>query len=256
MLVCVYILKEIYFNQKKTKQSNNGIDIEKWIGNHNPIGRHQQYCFVKMYLGEEFSEQELQIAFDKDKEEKGRIIAKLTEIRKANNPDSGQLSIERFYEDLQGLISEGYSCCVLQNDPELECRILGILDKTVKCMQDVAIKNTDSTDREIVEQLGLIVGLTKTEGVLSHIKLGGLLDDDKQAVFLILNSSDSTNKSTDLMKNALALIPPEAAKELSERVLNMAKRLLGQNRINHRHLKEVEMEINQGLLLNKNCYQN
>ncbi|MBM2817953.1 MAG: hypothetical protein HW401_543 [Parcubacteria group bacterium] len=218
------------------------------------MGRHQQLCSVKKFLGEEVPTLELQIATNKDISERDEIIKKLEEVEKYISSDmfTNRLDVESVNKDMQDLIREGYKNCVLTNDTALENRCLKILDDTIKYMQNFARKNPNLNGEEVANQLDSIMALTTTGETVSFITLGGLLNDDQQVAWAIMNSLFYSNK---LIRVASSLLPPEPSQEQAQKIKRFAEKLLNEEKININNLQKIEEEIKEGLLLNKEFYK-
>ena len=197
---------------------------------------------------------ELQIATNKDNDEQNEIIEKLEKIEAYINSDlfTNRFAVEGTNKDIQELTDEGYKNCVLKNDTSLENRCLKSLDDTIKYMKSFARKNSDLNGDEVANQLDSIMALTTTGGLVSYITLGGLLNDDQQMAWVIMNSLFYSNK---LARDASSLLPPEPAQDQVKKLKRFADKLLNEKKINANNLRKIEEEVKEGLLLNKEYYK-
>ncbi len=218
------------------------------------IGRHEQAYSVKKFLGEEIPNLELQIAINKDKSERSEIIDKLLKIEDYINSDlfTNRFAVESTNKDIDKLTDEGYKNCVLKNDTNLEDRCLKILDETIEFMQNFARKNSNLDGEKIADSLNSIRALTITGGTVSYISLGGLLNEDQQIAWIIMNSLFYSNK---LVRDASSLLPPEPAKEQTIKIKQFADKLLNEKKIDSNDLIKIDEEIKEGLSFNKEFYE-
>lgn len=218
------------------------------------VGRHQQIYSVKKFLGQNIPDLELQIAVNKDNDERKELVEKLEEIEKYINSDlfTNRFAVESANKDIRELTDEGYKNCVLKNDTALENRCLKILNDTIKYMQDFARKNPNLNGEEIAKSLDSIMDLTITGGTVSYLTLGSLLNDDEQIVWAIMNSLFHSNK---LVRDASSLLPPEPSQEQAKKIKKIADKLLSEKKITASNLRTIEEEIKEGLLLNREYYK-
>lgn len=252
-IIIIVAIVAVYYFAKSRKKNSQGIGTEKPT-NQKFIGRHQQFYSVKKFLGENIPDLELQIATNKDNDERKEIVDKLEEIEEYIKSDlfTNRLSVESANKDIQRLTDKGYKNCVLKNDTALENRCLKVLDDTIKYMQDFARKNPNLNGEKVADQLDSIMSLTTTGGIVSLITLGGLLNEDQQIAWVIMNSSFYSNK---LVRDASSLLPPEPSQEQTKKIKRFAEKLLNEKKITTNNLRTIEEEIKEGLLLNKEYYR-
>jgi hypothetical protein len=218
------------------------------------IGRHQQLYSVKKFLGQDIPDLELQIARNKDNDERKEIVEKLEDIDGYIKSDlfTHRFAVQSVFDDIHELTDKGYENCVLKNDNALENRCLKILDDTTKYMQDYWRNNNESDGETMSEQLESLSALTTMRGTVSYLTLGGLLNDDEQIVWAIMNSVFHSNK---LVREASSLLPPEPSQQQAQKIKKMGERLLAEKKINANNLRKIEEEIKEGLLLNQEYYK-
>lgn len=247
IIVIVIIVAVYYFAKSRKKNTEPKMENQKFIG------RHQQLYSLKKFLGQNVPDLELQIATNKDNDERKEIEEKLEEIEKYIKSDlfTNRYAVESANKDIRELVEKGYKNCVLKNDTTLENRCLKVLDDTIKYMQDFARKNPDLNGEEIAKQLDSIMALTTVEGTVQYLMLGGLLNDDQQIVWAIMNCLHGNN----LVRDAASLLPPEPSQEQAKKIRRVAEKLLSEKKITASNLQKIEKEVKEGLMLNQEYYK-
>jgi hypothetical protein len=241
----------VYFIWKKNKKvggtSSKGSETSS-----NFVGRHQQLCNVKKFLGEEVPVLELQIATNKDISEREELIKKLEEVEKYISSDmfTNRFDVESVNKDMRELIDDGYKTCVLTNDTALENRCYKIFDDTHKYLEN-SLKKEDKTKSEEFSHLAdQIKSFFALGAIVNLISLGGLLKDssDEQRAWIIMNSVVYPN---GLVETASSILPSEPAEQEAEGLKLLAEKLLKENRINNGDLQKISSEIKNGLVQGK-----
>jgi hypothetical protein len=234
------------FNFLKTKKDQGA--VSKFIG------RHQQVCTIKKFLGEEVPDLELQIATNKDNSERDEIIAKVVEAEKyiASDMFTNRFDVESVNKDMRELIGDGYQNCVLENDTVLENRCFKIFDDTHKYLENSLKKEEASKATKFADLSEQIRSLFYVEGIVNYIRLGGLLTDSsfEQKTWIIINSLFYSNK---LVRDASSLLPPEPSAQEADKLRTVANKLLSDQKINSNDMQKIEIEIKEGLAL---CAEN
>lgn len=247
LIVIAVVIYFLWFRKNKKRNPSQN-------ANSKFVGRHQQFYSVKKFLGQDIPDMELQIAINKDEDERKELVEKLEEIEKYIKSDlfTNRFAVESANKDIRELTDEGYKSCVLKNDTALENRCLKILDDTIKYMQDFARKNPNLNGEEIAKQLDSIMALTTVGGTVSYLTLGGLLNEEQQLVWAIMNSVLQSNK---LVRDASSLLPPEPSQEQAKKIKKIADKLLSEKKITTSNLRTIEEEIKEGLSLNEEYYK-
>jgi hypothetical protein len=220
------------------------------------VGRHQQLCSVKKFLGEEIPVLELQMATNKDNSEREEIIKKLQKEEEYINSDmfTNYFDVESVNKGVRDLIDEGYKICVLTNDPLLENRCLKLFDDTHKYLEKFLRKEDNLKGEELAGLSNKIKSFFTLGSIVEYIRLGGLLKDssDEQRAWIIMNSLFYPN---ELVKGASSILPPEPAEKEAEKLKDFADKLLKEKKISENDLQKIDKEIREGLLLGKENYK-
>lgn len=208
-------------------------------------GRHQQFCVVKKFLGEEVSDLELQMAIKKDKSERSEFVKKLEEMEKyiASDVFTNHSDVQEVNEKSRNLIDEGYKTCILVNDHTLESRCYKIFDDTHEYLKN-SVKKLGVAESENFSKLyDDTKNLMALTSIISNSNLGGLLEfsTDKQNAWMIMSSIYASNRLTEL---TLMAFPKE---EVEESIRNFAKKLLKENKINEIQFQKINEEIKKGV---------
>lgn len=242
----------IYFFWARKKKTAGGASIKS---DSKFVGRYQQICITKKFLGEEVPELEIQIAENKDNSERDEIVEKLKKVEEYIKSDmfTNHLDVESVNKDMRELMGEGYQNCVLKNDIDLENRCYKIFDDTHKYLEK-HLQNRGENAKEFANLADKIRSLFYVEGIVNYIRLGGLLKDssDEQKVWVILNSLKYKN---ELVKMASSLLPPEPSEKEAEKLKIFAERLLRENKISNSDLQKINSEIKDGLIQGKENYK-
>ncbi len=255
ILIVVIIIGGCYFLFLKPRNKNASTEIGS--SNNSFVGRYQQLCLFRKFLGEDVPELELQIAINKDKDERDKIVEKLEESKGYMKSDlfTNHFDVNSIFQDMRRLTDEGYGNCVLKNDSNLEAECLKILDDTIKYLQKYLRESDEFKGKDVAkvaDDLDSIVGLSMVQGVVSYATLGGLLNENLQDPWAIMNSALYSNK---LVRDSLSLFEPKVANEMAEKKKKAAETLFANNKITASNLKKIEEEIKEGLALSKKRFE-
>jgi hypothetical protein len=233
------------FNFLKTKKEENTKDEF--------VGRHQQFCVVKKFLGEEVPDLELQIAIKKDRSERNEIVKKLEEIEKyiASDVFTNHSDVQSMNEKSRELIDEGYKVCVLVNDSVLEDRCYKIFNDTHEYLKN-SVKKLGATESENFSKLyDDSKNLQALGSIVSNSSLGGLLElsTNEHNAWIIMSSLYASNRLTELTLMTFPRV------EVEESIRNFAKKLLKENKINEIEFQKINEEIKKGLTTGKEVYK-
>ena len=212
------------------------------------IGRYQEDINLKIFLGGEITNIELQLAINKDNRERREITLALEKIEKEITSDffSNRFDVQAVNKDLKELIEKGNETCVLFNDTNLEARIYNIFDDTHKYLEKF-IKDTGGDINEFSKTFSLIKSHLSLGSILSYINLGGILQHDstEQYAWLITNS---LSKKNELIVSALSILSHGPSSQNAKEIKNVAEFLFESKKITENDLKKINEEIEIGLL--------
>jgi len=221
---------------------------KKEISEKTIVGRYQQLLLVNKFLGQVFNEMEWQIAKNKDIAEYNEILGEIKHLDDYIHSEifTTHLDVLQAENDAEKIIEKGHSHCVLQNNTELEDRVLKIIQDVV----DYAKKQAQFT-QEQEANFNKLTAYHKINGLLVYMDLNGLLvTGDQQMAWLILGNRVSQTLSIfspeqvlDYAEN-LRIFIKKRSEEASKRNDKFAKDEL-------RRLGEIEAEVKKGLELNK-----
>ncbi len=237
----------IWNKNKKRGTSSTGSGISNKF-----VGRHQQLCNVKKFLGEEVPVLEIQIATNIDISERDELVKKLEEVEKYISSDmfTNRFDVESVNKDMRELIDEGYKTCVLTNDTALENRCYKIFDDTHKYLESSLKKEDKTKSEEFAHLADQIKSFFALGAIVNLISLGGLLKDssDEQRAWIIMNSVVYPN---GLVKTASSILPSEPAEQEAVKLKLFAEKLLKENKISNGDLQKISSEIKDGLVQGK-----
>ena len=232
------------FFRKKTREDNKRF-----------VGRHQWVYAVRTFLDKSLlNDLEKQIAKNKDQRERGEVVKQLEEIEDYIKSNFFTSPFDVFYisDKIRKLIIAGQETCVLQNDSELEDRCFKVLDDTIQYSKNLAKKGATEGEKGQVNRFKLDeeTRLRQAIGFMKHTDLAGLLvtGEEQQMWFVVSCVAYPTKK---LLKNVVATFDLPTAKELSDQVRKLSRKMLEEKNMMIDDIKQVDSQINEGLLASK-----
>ena len=224
------------------------------------VGRNQQFLWVKKFLGDNVADMDWQIAVNKDIGEYNEIAEEIKNLNDYIHSEifTTQLDVLQAKNDADKILEKGYDNCVLQNNPELEERLLKIVQDAI----DYAKNRSQFSDEQKVG-LNELTMYSRSIGLLKYMDLSGLLSTaDQQMAWVILSKRVPQTISIlapDELPDSKAYHVSDYAKNLREFVKKMIDKKSANNSVDSvdevGRLKEVEAEINKGLELNKEYHK-
>jgi hypothetical protein len=220
------------------------------------IGRHEQFCLVKKFLGEEVPDLEVQIARNKDASERSDILNRLEEIEGfVKSKDFTQdTDVLKAYDEIMKLISDAGKICISKNDHDLGNRLYKVLDDIVGYVKAKYKKQGEFTD-ELNQKLDSISKNFRLADFLTYLQLHDLLQtSDQQMGFYVWNSLVKRNGfiitllqfNKGMKKDGSTDANREFAESYPKRLTGFAEGLLQAGRISSEDLEKVREEISRG----------
>ncbi|MFA6300809.1 MAG: hypothetical protein WC609_00470 [Candidatus Paceibacterota bacterium] len=200
------------------------------------VGRWVQSLKVFQLLGQEFSDEDIKMALEKDKIEREELVKEIEKIEE--NIGTGDLKhifgAAEAHQEMSNIITKGFQNCVLSNDSNLEKRCFEILKQSKNVLQNEANKQDGKN-----LNLNKAEHLLKAMGDFANGNLGGLLSrekgseqigDSEKAWFIIrlLNNPGSLKLTFMLMKDLN-----------KNEIMDLADKLLAAGKLTEDALNEI-----------------
>lgn len=250
-----------FFWFRKNKQRNY---IEEKTDN-KFIGRHQQSCSVKKLLGQNIPRMEIQIASNKDFQERKKLDESIKELEQyvsshlfGSMEEFAKMDIQVSSDSAAKIIEAGYDTCVLQNDRKMEERVLGIFVNLYEYIDKITSENSGKKFTFTEDLLNSAVVI----GTMKYISLGGLLKtEEEKNAWIILSSLENPERhfghfnKSNLIKISLTTINKEGVNDVVNKLKETTQILLKSNAINTSEESKINKMIESGLTLGKENYK-
>lgn len=242
-----------FFWFRKNKKENH---IEETTNN-KFIGRHQQACAVKKILGQNIPQMEIQIASNKDFQERKKLDESLKELEQyvsshlfGSMEQFAKTDMQVSLDSVTKIVEIGYDTCVLQNDRKMEERVLKIFVDLSEYIDKVISENSGKEFKTTEDILNSSVAI----GTMNFISLGGLLKtDEEKNAWIILSSLENPERhfghfnKSNLIKISLTTIKKEGVNDVVSKLKEIVKVLLKSNAIDTSEESKINKMIESGL---------
>ena len=225
--------------------------------NVNFIGRHQQSCAVKKLLGQTVPQMEIQIASNKDFQERKKLDENIKELEQyvssrlfGSMEEFAKMDIQVSFDSVAKITETGYDTCVLQNDRKMEERVLSIFVNLSEYIKKMVSENSGKEFTATEDTLNSAVVI----GTMKYISLGGLLKtEEEKNAWIILSSLENPERhfghfnKSNLVKISLTTINKEGVNDVVSKLKEITKVLLKSSAINTNEESKINKMIESGL---------
>lgn len=247
----------IYFFWSRKKKQGNNIEGQ---ADSKFIGRHQQACAVKKMLGQNVPQMEIQIASNKDFQERKKLDESLKGLEKyvssrlfGSMEQFAKTDIQMSFDSVAKISEVGYDTCVLQNDRQMEKRLLTIFINLSEYIKKLVSENTGKEFIAAENTLNSAVAI----GTMKFLSLGGLLKtEEEKNTWIIMDSLDNPERNfghfdkSNLVKISLTTIKNNSVKKFADELEKTANDLYNKQKITEREVEITKKMIEQGVTEN------
>jgi hypothetical protein len=227
------------------------------------VGRYQHLFAIRNILGADYSSMEIQIAKNRDMQERNEIKSKIEEIE--NNIKSEFFTNLPDVKDVNDTILEtlkiGYENCVLQNDTDLEARCFAIILNVQEYYKKL-LKENGLLTPQLNQNFEDITDSASSIGWFYWSTLGDLIKKpDEQHAWIIIASVLNISKkigfldATNYLKHMIASLPLKDIDNYIRDIKEMNDRLYKTNKISEDESQKVGLMIEEGLNENKEIHK-